>query len=237
MSEKILIASGITKSFGRLKVLNDLNLTIERGDRYILFGSNGAGKTTLIRILSLISPADSGDLKVFGKKIKKTSKELKALIGFMSHEPYLYDELTAGENLNFYASLYSVNNKEERIKSLLNEVGLAHRVNDRIGSFSRGMKQRLSLARTILHSPDLIFLDEPYTGLDIRAQEILNNIILRLNNEGKTFFLITHDVNRGFEIANRRGILSKGKIVYEDDGGEKKDFLGKYRNAIEGEIS
>ena len=222
MSEKILIASGITKSFGRLKVLNDLNLNIERGDRYILFGSNGAGKTTLIKILSLILPADSGDLTLFGKKIKKKSKEIKTMIGFMSHEPYLYNELTAWENLNFYANLYSVNDKEERIKYLLNKIGLSHRVNDRIGSFSRGMKQRLSLARTILHSPDIIFLDEPYTGLDIRAQEILNNIVLRLNSEGKTFFLITHDINRGFEIANKRGILSNGNIVYEDDGGEKK---------------
>lgn len=237
MSEKILIASDITKSFGRLKVLNGLNLTIERGDRYILFGSNGAGKTTLIKILSSILPADSGDLTIFGRNIKKPSKEIKSLIGFMSHEPFLYNELTAWENLNFYASLYSVKDKEERIKSLLNEVGLSHRVNDRIGSFSRGMKQRLSIARTILHSPEIIFLDEPYTGLDIRAQEILNNLILRLNHEGKTFFLITHDINKGFEIANRRGLLSQGHIVYEDDDGDKKKFLEEYRNTIKGEIS
>jgi len=236
MSEKILIANGITKSFGRLKVLNGIDLTIDRGDRYILFGSNGAGKTTLVKILSTILPADSGDLTIFGRKIKKPSKDVKTLIGFMSHEPYLYNELTAWENLNFYASLYSVKDKEEQIKNLLNEVGLSHRLNDRIGSFSRGMKQRLSIARTILHSPDIIFLDEPYTGLDIRAQEILNNIIIRLNNEGKTFFLITHDINRGCEIASRRGLLSQGKIVYEDYGGKNKEFLVKLRDTIKGEM-
>jgi len=236
MSEKILIANGITKSFGRLKVLNGIDLTIDRGDRYILFGSNGAGKTTLVKILSTILPADSGDLTIFGRKIKKPSKDVKTLIGFMSHEPYLYNELTAWENLNFYASLYSVKDKEEQIKNLLNEVGLSHRLNDRIGSFSRGMKQRLSIARTILHSPDIIFLDEPYTGLDIRAQEILNNIIIRLNNEGKTFFLITHDINRGCEIASRRGLLSQGKIVYEDYGGKNKEFLEKFRDTIKGEM-
>lgn len=235
MSEKILVTKDITKSFGRFQVLNGVNLTVNRGDRYILFGSNGAGKTTLVKILSTIIPADSGELTIFGKKIKRRSKDIKAMIGFMSHEPYLYNELSAWENLNFYASLYSVKDKVERIESLLKEVGLYHRSHDRVGSFSRGMKQRLSLARAILHSPDIIFLDEPYAGLDIRAQEILNDIIVRLNREGKTFFFITHDIGNGFEIANRSGILSKGQIVYEVEGGEKKAFSEKYREIIKGE--
>ena len=201
MSEKILVAKDITKSFGHFQVLNGINLAIERGDRYILFGSNGAGKTTLVKILSTILPADSGELTLFGKKIERRSKDIKTMIGFMSHEPYLYNELSAWENLNFYASLYSVKDKKERVESLLKEVGLYHRSHDKIGSFSRGMKQRLSLARAILHSPDIIFLDEPYAGLDIRAQEILNDLIIRLNQKGKTFFFITHDIGKGFEIS------------------------------------
>ncbi|EMR75526.1 ABC-type multidrug transport system, ATPase component [Thermoplasmatales archaeon SCGC AB-540-F20] len=213
MSEKILVAKDITKSFGHFQVLNGINLTIERGDRYILFGSNGAGKTTLVKILSTILPADSGELTLFGKKIERRSKDIKTMIGFMSHEPYLYNELSAWENLNFYASLYSVKDKKERVESLLKEVGLYHRSHDRIGSFSRGMKQRLSLARAILHAPDIIFLDEPYAGLDIRAQEILNDLIIRLNQKGKTFFFITHDIGKGFEIANRSGVLSRANSV------------------------
>ena len=236
MSEKQIIAKDIKKSFGRLKVLNGINLTINQGDIYILFGSNGAGKTTFVKILSTILLPDSGDLSLFGERIKRRSKEIKARIGFMSHEPYLYKELTAFENLNFYSNLYSIEDKKERIEGLLKEVGLYHRSHDRVGSFSRGMKQRLSLARAILHSPDIIFMDEPYTGLDIKAQEILNKIITSLNQKGKTFFLITHDVGKGFEIANRSGILSKGQISYEVERGDKKSFLDKYREIVKGEI-
>ena len=235
MSERQIIAKDIKKSFGRLKVLNGTNLTINLGDIYILFGTNGVGKTTFVKILSTIILPDSGELTLFGETIKRRSKEIKARIGFMSHDPYLYKELTAIENLNFYANLFSIKDKKERIESLLKEVGLFHRSHDRVGSFSRGMKQRLSLARAILHSPDIIFMDEPYTGLDLKAQEILNRIIINLNQKGKTFFLITHDVGKGFEIANRSGILSKGQIVYEVEEGEKMSFLGKYNEIIKGE--
>lgn len=235
MRDKILVAKDIKKSFGRFQVLNGINLTINQGDRYILFGSNGAGKTTLVKILSTILPADSGELTIFGKKIERRSKDIRAMIGFMSHEPYLYNELSAWENLNFYASIYSVKDKEERVESLLKEVGLYHRSHDRTGSFSRGMKQRLSLARAILHSPDIIFLDEPYAGLDIKAQEILNDLIIRLNQKGKTFFLITHDIGKDFEIANRRGLLSKGRIMYEAEEGNKRALLEKYREIIKEE--
>ena len=236
MSEKLVLAKDIKKSFGRLKVLNGINLTINQGDIYILFGSNGAGKTTFVKILSTILLSDSGELSLFEERINRRSKEIKARIGFMSHEPYLYKELTAWENLSFYANLFSIKDKKERIEGLLKEVGLYHRSHDRVGSFSRGMKQRLSLARAILHSPDIIFMDEPYTGLDIKAQEILNKIIISLNQKGKTFFLITHDVGKGFEIANRIGILSKGQIVYEVERGDKKSFLEKYSEIIKVEI-
>jgi heme exporter protein A len=202
-----------------------------------LFGSNGAGKTTLVRILSTILSADSGELILFGNKIERRSKDMMAMIGFMSHEPYLYSELTAWENLNFYANLYSIKDKKERIRTLLKEVGLYHRSHDRVVTFSRGMKQRLSLARSILHDPDIIFLDEPYAGLDIKAQEILNDLIVELNQKGKTFLLITHDIGKGFDIANRSGILSKGQIVYETKDREKKEFTEKYRDIIGGETS
>ncbi len=235
MSERQIIAKDIKKSFGRLNVLNGVNISINQGDIYILFGSNGVGKTTFIKILSTILLPDSGELFLFEERVERRSKEIKAHIGFMSHEPYLYKELTAFENLNFYANLFSIEGKNERIDELLKKVGLFHRSHDKVGSFSRGMKQRLSLARAILHSPDIIFMDEPYTGLDIKAQEILNKIIISLNEEGKTFFLITHDVGKGFEIANRHGILSNGQIVYETERSEKKSFLEKYNYIIKGE--
>ena len=235
MSEEILVAKDIKKSFGHFRVLNGVNLSINRGDRYILFGSNGAGKTTLVKILSTLLSADSGEIIIFGKKPGKNLKDIKTKIGFMSHDPYLYNELTAFENLNFYSNLYSLQNNNERVKNLLKEIGLYHRANDRVGSFSRGMKQRLSLARAILHDPDIIFLDEPYTGLDIMAQSILNDLIVRLNNKGKTFFFITHDVSKGFDIAKKSGILSKGKILFEMEGGEREAFSNKYKELIQEE--
>jgi len=236
MTEKLLVAKNLAKSFGRFKVLNGINLTINRGDIYILFGSNGAGKTTLVKILSTILSADSGELTIFGKNIKRHApNNIKSMIGFMSHEPYLYNELTAWENLNFYANIFSIKDKKERIENLLKEVGLYHRSHDRVGSFSRGMKQRLSLARAVLHRPEIIFLDEPYAGLDIKAQEILNDFIIKSNKAGKTFFLITHDIGMGFETANRSGILSKGQIVYEAKGEKKKVFSEKYKEIIKGE--
>lgn len=237
MSKNVLTAENITKSFGNLNVLNKINLKIKRGDRYILYGSNGAGKTTLVKILSALLPPDSGELYLFENKIENHPKnDLKALIGVMSHQSYLYNDLSAYENLNFFANLYSIKMKKKRIENLLKEIGLYHRSNDRIVTFSRGMKQRLSLARALLHDPDLIFLDEPYSGLDIRAQDILNDIIVRLNKKGKTFFFITHDIGKGFEIANRSGILSKGKIVYEVQSRDKKKFSSKYRKILQEEI-
>ncbi|MDP6156944.1 MAG: ABC transporter ATP-binding protein [Candidatus Thermoplasmatota archaeon] len=235
MGEPILVAKEIRKSFGRLQVLKGLDITINKGDRYILFGSNGAGKTTLVRILSTLMPPDSGEIKLFGKKVEGSPKELKAKIGFMSHDPYLYPELSAWENLEFFSSLYSIKNRSSRIKTLLVETGLLHRSYDRMGSFSRGMKQRLALARTLLHDPDLIFLDEAYSGLDIRAQNILNERILRLNKKGKTFIFITHNIHKGFEIANRGAILSNGLIVHEAEGASEAEFSEKLNEIIWGE--
>ncbi len=235
MAKPVLVAKGIEKSFGRLQVLKGLDLTIEKGDRYILFGSNGAGKTTLVRILSTLMSPDSGEITLFGKNTDGGSKELKSKIGFMSHDPYLYPELSAWENLDFFAYLYSVKNRSSRIKVLLQETGLLHRAYDRMGSFSRGMKQRLALARTLLHDPDLIFLDEAYSGLDIKAQNILNELILRLNKKGKTFVFITHNIHKGFEIANRGAILSNGRIVYEAEGISKSEFSDKLNEIIWGE--
>lgn len=234
-NEPVLAAEDIAKSFGRVQVLRGVNLTIHKGDRYVLFGSNGAGKTTLVKILSTLMSPDKGKISLFGKEEEQSGREVKARIGFMSHEPYLYAELTAWENLEFYASLYNVPDKEKIIKDLLKEVGLYHRAHDQVAPFSRGMKQRLGLARAVLHDPDLIFLDEPYAGLDLKAQKILNNLIIQQNRRGKTFFFITHDVSRGFEIAKRSGVLSGGRIVYEQDGGSKEDFSRRFEEIIGGE--
>ena len=153
----------------------------------------------------------------------------------MSHEPYLYRDLTAWENLAFFADLYSIENKEKKIEEMLKMVELYHRSFDRVGSFSRGMKQRLALARTLLHSPELILLDEPYSGLDLNAQNMLNGLIKKMNGQGATFFIITHDIEKGMEIASRGGVLSKGRIIDEDIGKEPEAFKSRYKEILGGE--
>ncbi len=230
-----MAATGITKTFGRLRVLNGVSLELMKGDRYVLFGSNGTGKTTLVKILSTIMPPDTGSVSIFDKPATHGSRTIRARIGFMSHETYLYNDLTPWENLQFYGRLYSIKDADQRVKSLLKDVSLYHRAHDRVAPFSRGMKQRLSLARALLHDPDIIFLDEPYAGLDLRAQEFLSNLISSLSLQGKTFFFITHELSHGLELATRLGVLSKGRLVYEGGEGDKQDFTAIYREILGGE--
>ncbi len=234
MADGILKAKGIRRSFGKKNVLNGLDLELHKGDVYVLFGSNGVGKTTLVKILATLIHSDKGEISHFGMSAEDDLKDIRRKIGFMSHEPYLYRDLTAHENLDFFADLYSIPNKEKRIEEMLKMVELYHRSFDKVGSFSRGMKQRLALARTLLHSPELVFLDEPYSGLDLNAQAMLNKVIEKMNQEGVTFFMITHDLEKGMEIATRRGILSKGKII-DDDNAETGEFLSKYKEILGGE--
>lgn len=232
MPENVLVACDICKSFGRLKVLENISLSLQRGDRYVLFGSNGAGKTTLLKIFTTLLPRDSGELSVFGYEVSRNVNLVKAGIGLMSHESFLYNELSAWENLCFFADLYGVRDKETRVKTLLREVELFHRCYDEVALFSHGMRRRLSLARALLHDPQIVFLDEPYAGLDIRAKDILDKIIMDLNMAGKTFFIVTHDVDRGAHIGNRLGVLSKGNIVFESAGGSVDVFSKRFQKVV-----
>ena len=233
MDSEILIAKKITKSFGRVRVLRGLDLTLDQADVYFLCGSNGAGKTTLARILSTLVRPDTGELIIFGKDAGSNIRRVRAKLGLVTHEPFLYSELTAWENLDFFGRLYSIRNRESRVQEMLKLVGLYHRSHDRVGDFSRGMKQRLSLARAVIHNPEILFMDEPYSGLDMKAQEMLNSLIKRLNSEGKTFFIITHDLQKSKGIANRTGILHEGGIVHESTG-DGRDIAEVYRELLGG---
>jgi ABC-type multidrug transport system ATPase subunit len=235
MADEVLVAKDIVKSFGRVRVLRDVSLTVRKGERYVLFGSNGAGKTTLVKILSTLIAPDSGELLLFGGHIEEREMDVRARIGFLSHSPFLNGDLSAWENLDFYAQLYSVEGRKARVKAMLKKVGLYHRAYDRVATFSSGMKQRLGLARAILHDPDLIFLDEPFSGLDIRAQDMLNGLIVQLSEEGKTFFSITHDPAKGFEVATRAAVLSGGKIAYESEADDIEAFSERYKGILEEE--
>lgn len=180
-----------------------------------IFGPNGAGKTTLIRILSLLTRASEGRLVLNGAVVDEDSAgALRRDIGVLSHHTFLYGDLTAAENLQFYGRMYDVPGLKARIPEALEEVGLALHFHDPVRQFSRGMQQRLAIARAILHKPSLLFLDEPYTGLDPQGSAVLSRILAGLKNERRTVVMITHNFDEGLSLADQVMILAKGRIAF-----------------------
>jgi ABC-type multidrug transport system ATPase subunit len=159
----------------------------------------------------------SGEFSINSYSANDEPIELRQSIGMLSHAPFLYDELLAFENLQFFGRVFKVKNNElkPRIKNLLRKVGLQHRMYDRVGTFSRGMKQRLSIARAIIHEPKVLLLDEPYTGLDQNASKLFDNILLDFKNKGGTIIMATHNFERGLKLSDRVVILTKGKVMFD----------------------
>lgn len=206
---------GLTKSFGPRAALAGVSLTVEVGEFVTLVGPNGAGKTTLLRILATLARPTSGTVQIAGLDPLKNGEQARRQIGFLSHRTLLYDDLTAEQNLRFYARMYDLND-ETRITSLLERVGLAARRRDLVRTFSRGMQQRLSVARAVLHRPQVLLLDEPYTGLDPNAAQVLTGLLTGLAEDGCTVLLTTHNLERGLALGQRVVVLSRGRVVYDE---------------------
>lgn len=202
----------LTKVFGERKALDKVTLQVPEGAFVSIFGPNGAGKTTLVRTLSTLARATQGSATVAGFDIKEDPDKVREHIGLISHNPMLYPDLTAFENLMFTARLYGVVNAEERVRELLRAVELDHRRFDVVRTFSRGMTQRLSIARALINDPDVVFLDEPYAGLDPHAVEIFDGLIAQLR-EGRTFVMVSHDLQKGFETCTHALVLARGRVV------------------------
>lgn len=213
----VIEVEGLTKTFGSLYALKNVNLNVNKGEFLTIFGPNGAGKTTLIRILSTLTKASSGKISIGGFSLIKEPEKIRRQIGVIAHQTFLYEELTAEENLRFYGKLYDVDNLTSKIESIISEVGLEFRRKDRVRTFSRGMQQRLSIARAMIHDPSLLLLDEPYTGLDQHASEMLSGWLNRLRSSLRTTLLVTHDLERGIDMADRVAILNNGQIVFDKD--------------------
>ena len=205
----------VTRRFGHLTALQNIDLAVQEGQTFVLFGPNGAGKTTMLRLIATLGKPSSGDIFVHDTNVRKNPETVRKNIGLISHQTLLYDDLTAPENLAFYGKMYGLQNLNQRIDEVLHTVDLDHRQNDRVRNFSRGMKQRLAIARSILHKPSILLLDEPFTGLDTSAQSMLSNMIVDLKTEGRTIFLVTHDLGQGLSLADHFGILHRGKLVHE----------------------
>ena len=202
----------LTKVFGDRKALDKVSIEVPEGAFLSIFGPNGAGKTTLVRTLATLSRATSGTALVAGFDAKEEPDKVREHIGLISHNPMRYPDLTAMENLMFTAQLYGVVNAEERVRELLRAVELDHRRFDVVRTFSRGMTQRLSIARALMNDPDVVFLDEPYAGLDPHAVEIFDGLIEQLR-DGRTFIMVSHDLQKGFDVCTHALVLARGRVV------------------------
>ena len=214
-----IILEGATKRFGTHIALHPTDLVIPRGQAVLLVGANGAGKSTLLRLVAGLCRPSAGRVKINGRDPQRTP-EVRVEIGLLSHQTLLYDELTARENLRFFAQLYGLDNPDERLDEVLAAVGLCfpspvlathERLDQRVGSFSRGMKQRLAIARAILHCPSILLLDEPFTGLDSSASAALHRLVRRLRQEGRTCILVTHRLDEADGLVDRLLVIERGR--------------------------
>jgi heme exporter protein A len=206
---------GLVKSFGSKVALGGVDLDVAEGEFLTLVGPNGAGKTTLIRILATLTRPTRGSVRIAGYDLGSQGSEVRRRIGLASHQTLLYGGLSAEENLRFYGRMYEVPDLEESITALLQRVGLDHRRHDLVHTFSRGMQQRMSIARVLLHDPALLLLDEPYTGLDQHAAGVLREVLGSLGGRSRTVLMTTHNLERGLELCDRAAILFNGRIVYQ----------------------
>ncbi len=224
----------LIKRFGLKTVLQGLDFQVEAGEFVALLGPNGAGKTTFLRILSSLSRPALGEVRIAGFRLPQQAARVRHILGVVSHQPLLYGDLTAEENLHFYGRMYSIPSLEKRITEVLGLVGLSARRRDLVRTFSRGMQQRLAIGRAVLHDPEVMLFDEPHTGLDQDACEMLDNVLREVAARGRTVVMTSHDLARAADLASRFDVLSRGKIVasVRRDEMPQDRLLDFYRQAI-----
>lgn len=223
----------LTKVFGDRKALDNVSFSLPQGAFLSIFGPNGAGKTTMLRMLSTLARPTSGAIRVMGLDAKEDPDKVRDHIGLISHNSMLYPDLTAMENMMFVARLYGIINPEARVRELLRAVELDHRRFDMVRTFSRGMTQRLSIARALINDPDVVFLDEPYAGLDPHAVEIFDELIEGLREE-RTFVMVSHDLQKGFSACTHAMMLARGRVMVcaPKDELDFDEFKGLYRETV-----
>jgi heme exporter protein A len=231
----VLQATGLVREFGPIRAVDGVGFSLGAGQLMTVFGPNGAGKTTLLRILSGGLRPSEGEVVLRGKRLEAGDPEWHRRIGVLSHQSFLYGHLTLEENLFFFGRLFGLKDLSERVPARLQQVGLEARATSLARTLSRGMRQRLALARTLLHDPDFVLLDEPYTGLDAHAAAVLRGVLSSLKDGHRTVILVTHNLSQGLELADRVAIQARGRLVFLEDRRRvnAEGFEQEYRQRVE----
>ena len=211
---------GLEKSYGPNAVLRGVDLDAYANEVLTLFGPNGAGKTTLLRILATLTRPDAGTVRIHGRDVSSAGEVVRQMTGAVLHSPMLYGHLTARENLLFHARMFRVPNRDERVAEVAGIMQIQDRLDNLARELSNGLQRRVSLARALLHRPRLLLLDEPESGLDETAIQLLDNVVSEFRQDGRAVVMTTHSVERGLELGDRVGIISSGRIAFH---GESSD--------------
>ena len=235
-NRRVIEARKLVKRFGLKVVLRGLDFQAQPGEFVALLGPNGAGKTTFLRILASLSRPSLGEVRIAGYRLPAQAAAVRRRLGVVSHLPLVYGDLTAEENLRFYGRMYGLRAFNERVAEVLELVGLANRRRDLVRTYSRGMQQRLAIGRAVLHDPEVVLFDEPHTGLDQDACNILDGVLLEVAARGRTVVMTSHDLARAADLASRFDVLSRGVIAASVGRAEidSRDLLAFYRQAAEG---
>jgi heme exporter protein A len=232
----MIVVRKLVKRFGSKTVLRGLNFEARQGEFVAILGPNGAGKTTFLRILASLSRPNLGELAIAGFRLPAQAAAVRSRLGVVTHLPLLYGDLTAEENLRFYARMYGLSSVNERIAEVLGLIGLAQYRHELVRTFSRGMQQRLSIGRAILHDPEVMLFDEPHTGLDQDACDMLDGLLRGVASRGRTVVITSHDLARVESLASRFDVLSRGVITasLQRENLGQRNLLDFYREALAG---
>lgn len=225
---------GLTKVFkigkkqeNELVAVDDLTLEVERGEVFGFLGPNGAGKTTTVRMLTGLIRPTTGSAQIAGFELGKNDTEIRRNVGILTESPGMYERLTAEKNLNIFANLYDVPDVEKSVDKYLSMLGLWERRNDAVGSFSKGMRQKLAVARALIHEPQILFLDEPTTGLDPEASKTVRDFIEELKTEGRTIFMTTHNLDEAEKLCDRVGIFQQRLLTVDSPTNLREKMYGR----------
>jgi heme exporter protein A len=227
-----LEASRLSKRFGRTLAVNDVTLSLDTGSAVAVLGPNGAGKTTFLRLCATLLRPSAGKIQLLGMDTASQGSAVRRRIGVLGHESLLYPDLTAAENLLFYARLFRVPHSRARIDALIERMELSGWANRPVRTLSRGLMQRCALARVLIHQPDILFLDEPFTGLDLDARETLCQVLSEIHQTGATVLMSTHDLEAGFRLCSSALVFVRGRLAWQGaiNAAERSAFEARYRS-------